>query len=822
MKNEQLNEKIPDFCFRLQDITKKFESTVALTHMSLEVRPGEIIGLIGPNGAGKSTLMGVFTGVVPATEGRIEAGGQVYSGEKYSTAIARLCGIACCYQEFSVCANLAVYENFAITVMDHKPFGERGWRKKMIRQSQAILDEVFPDNQINVRGKVASLSIEQKQMVEICCAMATNGLKVLILDEPTSSLTNDRIEQFHRAIRGLKEKQISVIYISHKLEEIIRISTRILVMKNGEKTWEGETKNVTAEELVNLMGGSIAIRREAEKNRTEEEHLVDVKDLSNDVLHHVNMHVCKGEVVGISGLGGSGQRELLNEIYRAAKGGRSQYVSISGDASFVSGDRQKEGIFKLWSIADNTIISSLKLLTGRKLLDEKQCDDLAQRWYDKLKFKAAGKEDLITNLSGGNQQKAIIGRGIASEADLIIFDDPTRGVDAGTKKEIYSIIEEISGLGKSVIWYSTEDNEMLECSRVYVMRNGTIAAELEGDEISVDAVVATSFQDVEQGGERGDTKEKESMGKRILSVLTSGSGISVLVLIAIWLIMGMFNSNVNTRMGMTYMIGTALPLVFVSIGQMFIVESGDINLGIGNAMGLVSVISATILAENIGMGLLAILGVWILYSAVAVLIHKRNMPSIVVSLGMMSIWLGIALLLLPTPGGRAPEWLSVIFTIRTPVLPVQVYMCVIAAAAGYWLVFRFKYGMVLRGIGDNPGAVSKRGWSYFTAHVVTYAISGFFVILAGMAMTYVSKGADANAAFSYQMMSIATILLGGCAFSGGIVEPVGVVAGALSISLISSMLTFMQINSNYRTGVIGVILLIVLICGATLKRRKVN
>ena len=157
-------------------------------------------------------------------------------------------------------------------------------------------------------------------------------------------------------------------------------------------------------------------------------------------------------------------------------------------------------------------------------------------------------------------------------------------------------------MGKSVIWYSTEDNEMLECSRVYVMRNGTIAAELEGDEISVDAVVATSFQDVEQGGERRDTKEKESMGKRMLSVLTSGSGISVLVLIAIWLIMGMFNSNVNTRMGMTYMIGTALPLVFVSIGQMFIVESGDINLGIGNAMGLVSVISATILAENIGMG----------------------------------------------------------------------------------------------------------------------------------------------------------------------------------------------------------------------------
>lgn len=811
-----------EYCFRLCDITKKFDSTVALTHMNLDVVPGEVVGLIGPNGAGKSTLMGILTGVVPATEGSITLAGENYTNEKYNTTIARNGGIACCYQEFSVCANLTVYENFAITVMDHRPVGFKGWRKNMMELAGHTLDHVFPNHGINIRSKVEKLSIEQKQMVEICCAMATNGLKILILDEPTSSLTNDRIGQFHDAIRELKNRNVSVIYISHKLEEIIQISSRIVVMRNGEKTWEGTTEHTTTEDLVNLMGGRISIRKAAGTKKAEKEHLLDISHLNTKALHDINMYIGKGEVIGISGLGGSGQRELLNEIFKAAKGGRVKGITMKGDASFVSGDRQNEGIFKLWSIADNIIISSLDQLLKRKLLNEKKCDDLAQHWYDKLKFRAAGREDNITNLSGGNQQKAIIGRGIASDADLIIFDDPTRGVDAGTKKEIYSIIEEVSAAGKSVIWYSTEDNEMMECDRVYIMREGMIVGELMEDEISVDTVISTSFRKAEVTAKENTAVKESGLGKKALSLLTSGSGISLLVLACIWIIVSMFNSNVNTRMGMTYMIGSALPLVFVSIGQMFIVEAGDINLGIGNAMGLVSAITATIMVENPGLGLLAVLGVLILYSVIAVLIHVRNMPSIVVSLGMLSVWLGIALLVLPTPGGSSPSWLTAFYTIQTPVFPIQVYICILVAIVSYWIAFKSKYGMVLRGIGDNPGAVMKRGWSYLAAHVVTYVISGIFVILAGLTMTYVSKGADANAASSYQMQSIATILLGGCAFSGGIIEPVGVVAGALSISLISSMLTFMQINSNYRTAVIGIILLIVLIAGEAMKRRKAS
>lgn len=807
-----------EYLFRLNNIVKKFGHTVALDHMSLDMRAGEIIGLIGSNGAGKSTLMSVLTGVTEANEGDVELSGNLFQKERYSTAVARENGIACAYQEFSVCANLAVYENFAITVMDHRPFGKIGWRKEIAQVAKRTLDEVFPDSGINVRAKVTKLSIEQRQMVEICCAFATNGLKILILDEPTSSLTIDRITQFHAAIRRLRDTGVSVVYISHKLEEIISISTRIVVMRNGKKEREVLTDNTRIDDLVNLMGGQVSGKVAQSKESETTERIIEINNFSTRSLSNVNIHVTRGECVGISGLGGSGQRELLNEIYAAAKGKHDKNVTISGSAAFVSGDRQYEGIFKLWNIADNIIVSSLSKLSKLGVINKNASDSLAERWYDKLKFNAESKESIITNLSGGNQQKAIIGRGIAADASLIIFDDPTRGVDAGTKKEIYGILEEVCASGKSIIWYSTEDGEMLECDRVYVMKDGSVVEELVGEEISVENIVSSSFKkDAAASG--GDRNKDAALGAKALNFFSNGSVMSIIVLALIWTLVSIFNKNANTRFGMTFLIGTALPLVFVAIGQMFIIGCGDINLGIGNAMGLVNVLAATVMASNLGLGLLAFAGFIAFYSAVAVLIHKRHIPSIVASLGMLSIWHGIALIGLPTPGGEAPKWLLSVFGTQTPLFPVQVYMCIIVAIISYWIAFRSKYGMILRGIGDNPLAVTKRGWSYLTAHVVTYVISSVFVICAGLAMTFVSKGADANASSTYGMMSIATILLGGCSFSGGNIEPVGVVAGALTISLISSMLTFMRISSNYRTAVIGIVLLMALICGQLLKKR---
>lgn len=806
---------------RMSNILKQYGITTAVNHVDFSGMKGEVIGLIGANGAGKSTLMGILTGTVPATEGTIAIEGQEIDLKHYTATEAMNHGVSAAFQELSLCQNLQVYENFAISLLRHEGMKKPGWRKKIADLTRKYLDQCFPDNHIDVRSKVSSLSIEQQQMIEICRAVSADNLKILVLDEPTSSLGIERINQLHDTVDRLAAEGITIIYITHKLEEIVKITHHVVLMNNGEVRWKGDTSTVTIEDLINMMGG----KQKNESTQTIADHkhlerLIEIDRFSANGLHDIHMHIGRGEIVGISGLGGSGQRELLNEIFSAVKSGGRKQIKTQGDASFVSGDRRKEGLFPLWSIADNITISGMDKLTTRGLLDKKKCADMAQFWYDKLKFKAEGRDASIMSLSGGNQQKAIIGRGIASDADLIILDDPTRGVDAKTKKDIYQVLREACEQGKSVLWYSTEDNEMEECDRVYVMNEGCIVDELRYEQVTIDNIIASSFKKAEVQETIKKKNEQSFWKNKVLPFLENPALMAGLILIFVWVMIGIYNPNTHTRMGMKMLIGNALPLVFIALAQMFIILVGDINMGIGSALGLVNVLCATILVKNGFLGILTALLFLAAYGAVAVLIHLRKMPSIVVSLGMQSIWLGIAITVQPTPGGSSPQWITDLFKLQTPLVPMQIYLCLIAIAAGWWIVMKSKYGIILRGIGNNPKAIEKHGWSYLKAHVAAYLISGCFVIIAGLMLTGISLGSDANGAASYQMMSIATVLLGGCTFAGGIVEPIGVVIAAVAISLISSMLTFMGVNSNYQTAVIGIILLAALILGGFLQKGR--
>ena len=806
---------------RMSNILKQYGITTAVNHVNFSAAKGEVIGLIGANGAGKSTLMGVLTGTVPATEGSIEIEGKQVDTGHYNATEAMNAGVAAAFQELSLCQNLQVYENFAISLLRHEGAKKPGWRKRIADLTRECLDRCFPDNGIDVKSRVSSLSIEQQQMIEISRAAAMDNLKILVLDEPTSSLGNERINQLHETVNRLSSEGITIIYITHKLEEIIKITHHVVLMNNGEVRWKGDTSTVTIEDLINMMGGKQKDGQAQTSARQKElEELIGLDHYNAPGLHDITMRIGKGEIVGISGLGGSGQRELLNEIFSAVKKGGKKQLRVQGDASFVSGDRRKEGLFPLWSIADNIIISGMDQLTSHGLLDKNKCADMAQYWYDKLKFKAEGRDASIMSRSGGNQQKAIIGRGIASNADLIILDDPTRGVDANTKKEMYQVLREVCESGKSVLWYSTEDNEMEECDRVYVMNEGCIVEELKYEDVTVDNIIAASFKKAHAGNEKTSTAGKSTWNGKLLSFLQNPSLIAALILVFVWVMIGIYNPNTHTRMGMQMLIGNALPLVFIAMAQMFIILVGDINMGIGSALGLVNVLCATILVRNGFLGAGAAILFLLAYGAVAVLIHLRKMPSIVVSLGMQSIWLGIAITVQPTPGGKAPAWITSLLKAKTPLLPMPVYISIAAILAGWWIVCRSKYGIILRGIGNNPKAVEKHGWSYLKAHVTAYVISGCFTIIAGILLTGISLGSDANGASSYQMMSIATVLLGGCKFAGGIVEPVGVVLAAAAISLISSMLTFMGVNSNYQTAVIGIILLAALILGGFLQKGR--
>lgn len=801
---------------RLEKIDKTFGITKALQGVTLDIFAGEVVGLVGPNGAGKSTLMKVLTGILPPTDGAVIVEGQTV--EHYSAKHAKQAGIACAYQDLSLCTNLSVYENFAMPNVSHRPFDKPGWRKEAKENAKTLLETYFPGNGIDVTKPVDKLSLADQQIVEICKTLMTDNLKILILDEPTSALSTDKARQLHEVVAQLSARGVAVIYISHKLDEIGIVSDRIVILRNGQNVGEFRSESVSQESLVELMGGGKKEKKEkANKEETFGENLVEIRGLTTRELCDINLHVRKGEILGISGLAGSGQQELLQAIYEARKhigtAGKNG-VQINSTIAYVSGDRTKEGIFPLWDIRNNILAANFDRVKGKLLLDKKKCDESATYWYDKLKFRAEGIGSNIMSLSGGNQQKALIARGIASEADIIILNDPTAGVDIGTKQDIYDLLDEVKQMGKAVILYSTEDAEIEICDRAYIMHDGAITEELVGDGITVSNIVTASFKKVEK--KKADEK-KPNMFSRLFS---SRLALPLLTMILIFAANVMNNPNMLSYLGLRMKLNSTLPLIFAALGQMFIILSGDCDMGNGYSIALVNVIVGVILTGNPLVGLVGLLIFIGAYMGMAALIHLRNIPAIVVTLGAQFVWYGIALIICPTPGGSCPEWISAFLRIQTPLIPLPILIAAAAGLACWFLLYRCRYGMVMRGIGNNPNSVERSGWSYLTAKVTNYGMAGLMVVLAGITFTASCNGADANSSVNYCMLSIATVILGGCEMAGGVVEPVGVVVAAVAMNLINSLLTALKVDSNYQTAIIGLILIAVLSFKFILRRRE--
>ena len=799
----------------LQHIHKHFGSTRALDDMNLEIRLGEVLGLVGPNGAGKSTLMKVITGAHLPTSGDVSFQGTDLPESGFNPNVAKTYGVTCAYQELSLLSNLTVYENFMINLMDHTPFAKPGWRKRAAEIAKTHLDSAFPEHGIDVTAPVSDLPLAQRQMVEITKAMSYEGLKILILDEPTSSLTGDRILQLHEAVRRLSQQGVATIYISHKLDEIERICDRIVVMKSGTATWEGKGAETSMQDLVEILGGKISALHKVAQEHRDWPIALEITGLSSGKLKDISMHVRKGELIGISGLEGAGQQELIHEIFRASKKRRffsnSSSIELQTEVSYVGGDRQNEGIFPLWNIADNTVISALDNVTQTGLIRTDKFNTLANYWYEKLKFTARGTSDNITSLSGGNQQKAWMARGLAAETDLILLNDPTSGVDIETKQEIYKLLDEAKQQGKAIILHSTEDLEMEQCDRVYVMHDGRIVEEFVGKQATVQNIIKTSFHEKSKGAARQkDTQHKGRSGSLVRKLIKNRAFLAFATLISILVINSFLNPRILSYMGIQLLYSSAVPLVFIALGQMFMVISGGIDLGNGQSVGLMNVIVAFIITTNPGLGIFYTLLFVLAYAGLAVIIHWTKIPAIVITLGASFVWLGLALLIAPVPGGSAPAWLSAFYNYHFPVIPMPIVISLAAALLSYWIVRRSKYGMIINGIGNNPEAVSRAGWSQMTAMIAAYSLSGLMIILGSLMLTAISNSGDCNSARSYCMLSIATIILGGCNFTGGVSSPVGVVAAALGISSISFLLTFLGIDSNLQSAVTGFILIIAL------------
>ncbi|MFD1474146.1 ATP-binding cassette domain-containing protein [Ancylobacter polymorphus] len=796
---------------RLSGISKAFGPTRANDAVDLVVGAGEVLGLVGGNGAGKSTLMRILCGVTRADAGSITLRGIDIATDLYDTALAQAGGIRIVHQELSLCDNLSVAENFFLEA----PEAARalpGWRRIFRARARAALDEVFPDHGISVDARVAHLQIGQRQMVEIARAVATPQVRLVILDEPTSSLGLERSRQLRAYIKARTAQGLAFIFISHKLQEVVDIAHRVLVLRNGRSVWCGPAVEASVEALVRAMGGASESEmrsRRAGRPVIGAEAPEQVR-LSGPLVAALGRDVVlrAGEVVGLAGLEGSGQRDLLHRLHRRPGAG----IVRKGNASFVSGDRQKEGVFPLWSVLSNIALGRLEGRAPLGLVQEARERDAARGAAEKLKLDPARFDSPILDLSGGNQQKALVARALVGEADTILFDDPTRGVDVGAKEDFYALIGTVARAGRLVIWHSTEDIEFLECDRVLVFAGGRIVRELVGAEITEQAIVDASFAG-SGTSERDATAGARGLADRLVDLAPFAS------LAAVFALMAWVNPLTVSLFGLELLLGPALALVLVALAQMFVVGGSEIDLGVGAFAGLVNVLSATLLLDTPWLGALALVACVLAYGLIGATIQLRRIPAIVVTLGASFIWIGIGYTLQPTPGGASPEWLSAGFAWTLFDVPASLVLIGVAALVAL-AIDRSPLGVVLRGFGNNAPAMTLGGWSPLRYAVLRYMLASLFALAAGLSLTAINTASDINAGGPFTLISVAAVVMGGCALIGGLVSPLGVVAGALTLALVGALLGALGVSTDYNAAVQGCLLLSMLALRAFADRRE--
>jgi ribose transport system ATP-binding protein len=476
----------------LKGVAKQFGAVRALAGVDFSVDSGECVGLIGHNGAGKSTLMHVLAGTLVPDRGRIVIGSVPQT--RYSVALSQRLGIRTVFQELSLCPNLSVAENARIS---HASLKGPGWRRRAGELILARLDDIFPDHGIGMADAVRDLPIGKRQMVEVARAFTVTEVtpKLIILDEPTSSLDTHTAGQLLSFVRRIVADGASCIFISHLLGEVLGTCDRIVVMRDGQVVANDRASAFDRDKMVAAMGATAQQTTSEVETAGQQRSAAPIRVRARPERQQdgVELVAREGEIIGLAGLSGHGQTDLLLKIFASA-GHQSLRTEYSAPVAFIAGDRVSDGIFPLWSIAENIGIRCLSRLRRGMLVSPDGETALAAEWARRMDIRTPDVRNNILSLSGGNQQKALFARALGSDARILLMDDPMRGVDIGTKLEVYAMIRQEARDGRTFLWYTTETDELQYCDHTYVFRNGQIVADLGRGELSEEKVIQSSFQ----------------------------------------------------------------------------------------------------------------------------------------------------------------------------------------------------------------------------------------------------------------------------------------------------------------------------------------
>lgn len=483
---------------RMENITKTFPGVKALDDVQFDLQPGEVHTLMGENGAGKSTLMKIIAGVY-----RPETGKYFFEGKEVifnTPRDAQLIGISIIYQEFNLIPHLSIAENIFLGREPLKRFGQIDW-KKMYKETHLLLSELGV--QLNPKEKINNLSIANKQMVEIAKALSFNS-KVIIMDEPTAVLEDDETEHLFNIINDLKNKNVAVIYISHKMKEIFRISDRITVFRDGKFIKTMKASETDTDEIIKLMVGREINALFPEKKKLIGDTVLEVRNLSiTDKFKNISFKIKRGEVLGVAGLMGCGKIDVGKAIfgyYPNLEGSiyingelkkiNSPQVAIQNKIALVSEDRKDGGLVLERNVKENITLASMNNISNLQVINHPKEKKIVNNAIDNLNIKVANVDHFAKTLSGGNQQKVVLAKWLETEPELFILLEPTRGIDIGSKTEIYNLINKLAEKGIAILYITSELAELVGmCDRVIVMHEGEISGEVCGEDITQEQIM---------------------------------------------------------------------------------------------------------------------------------------------------------------------------------------------------------------------------------------------------------------------------------------------------------------------------------------------
>ena len=845
---------------RLQGVSKHYGGVTALSSVDFECTLGTIHAVVGENGAGKSSLMKVIAGVIRPDEGRMYVDNKMVDFASPSDATRH--GIACIFQELSLLPDLSVSDNISIT-NPPKRFGLIDRRQQRKRASE-ILHEIGCTD-IHPSERVKDLPLSRQQMVEIGKALVRQP-RLIIMDEATSALTARDVDQLYKIIRQLRGRGLAILYISHRMHEISALADTCSVFRNGRRIDTFPMISRTTAEIVPLMIG----REVAQAYPPKQEHnshgrskingapssevpALDVRKLSwGQTLKNVSLRVGNGEIVGLGGLDGQGQSEFLLALFGVLRGvegevlisGTPRSIGHPGQAkssrvgmALIPEDRKTQGLLLPMSVRDNLVLAAASDLSRHGLIDPKKERMAIVETMRKLQIKANDLDAPVRTLSGGNQQKVVLGKWLMKEPRILLLNDPTRGIDVGTKQEVYRLMRELAQMGIAILFYSTDYEELIGmCDRVVVCHGGKFIRDLAAAELNEHNLITASLNLGEKSAQlpaSGTVHTSNGAGQARRQAFgrfwrqNAGPTLAFAVFAFMFLLFSVNQQNGLSTNVLTSVSNKAVVLALVAMGQTLVILTGGFDLSSGMVMTMASCLASVVVngsPTQIALGTIAVLGSGLAAGAInaAIIVFGRVQP-IIATLATGAVYFGVALWLRPSPGGEVSEDLSNALTYDLGGIPTT-FLLLAAVWLFVWWPFRNSVmGRACYALGSAESAAYMSGLAIGRSRLAAYALAGLFAAAGGLLLALISLSGEASASQGglYTLNSIAAVAIGGTSLFGGSGGMTGSIIGALVLRTISDLLFVFNAPALWQPLFQGLILLgAVCLGGLRVLRRK--